>query len=543
MSEAPEPVAADLVAALADADAHPEDASAGRGVDVVQTHLSWVFLTGERVYKLRKAVDLPFARFGARAERNADCLREVALNRRLSPDVYLGVAPLLRIDGRWRVGAVGEALAETGQGPTPEHCVVMRRLPGGRDALSLLESGELGAAHLDAVAALVAAFHARVGLGRPAPFGAEEWRARVAGPVLANFASLAESALPEIDPGWLARVEGAARAWLEAAAGRIEARRSGMRIVDGHGDLHLAHVWFEAGPERPLLVDCIEFNEDLRRIDAASEVAFLAMDLAYRGRFRLAERFLRVYAREADDFGLYGVVDGFASYRAAVRAKVAALAVRDPAIEPAQRAAATRSAADHLALAEALLRPRRGGALVLTCGIVGTGKSTVAEALADATGGAVISSDRTRKRLAGLAATARAGAAPEGGIYDRARSDATYAGLLERAAPVVAAGRTAVLDATYAQRARREAARAWAAARGVPALLVEVRCRRETALGRLARREAEGRDPSDAGPALYDFSAAGFEATDEWPRPLRVVASTEDPGWREALAEVAARVR
>jgi predicted kinase len=419
----------------------------------------------------------------------------------------------------------------------------MRRLADGRDALSLLDSGELGDAHLDAVAALVAGFHARVGLGQPAPFAADEWRERVSRPVLANFASLAESKLPEIDPAWLARVEDAARAWLEDAAERIEARRRGMRIVEGHGDLHLAHVWFEAGPERPLLVDCIEFNEDLRRIDAASEVAFLAMDLAYRGRFRLAERLLRVYAREADDFGLYGVVDGFASYRAAVRAKVAALAARDTAIEPEQRAAATRSAVDHLALAEALLRPRRAAGLVVLCGIVGTGKSTVAEAVAAEVGGVAISSDRTRKRLAGLAPTDRAGAEPEGGIYDRATSDAVYAGLLERAAALVEAGRTAVLDASHATRGRREAARAWALARGLPALLVEVRCRRDTALARLARREAEGRDPSDAGPALYEFSARRFEPPDEWPRPLRAVVSTDDDAWRTQLPEFGARLR
>src|SRR5262245_47759936 len=145
--------------------AYPHDASAAAGVEWVQTHLSHVFLTRERVYKLRKAVDLGFVCFAERAERNADCLREVALNRRLAPDVYLGVAPIEVSPSGARVGSLGQALSGDG-----EHCVVMRRLPAGRDALSLLERGCLPVQGLDRAAEAIAAFHARHGLGSPAPF-------------------------------------------------------------------------------------------------------------------------------------------------------------------------------------------------------------------------------------------------------------------------------------------------------------------------------------------------------------------------------------
>jgi aminoglycoside phosphotransferase family enzyme len=159
--------------ALAAPDAYPDDPSAALGVEQVQTHLSHVFLTGRRVYKFRKAVDLGFVCFTARAERNADCLREVSLNRRLAPDVYLGVAPLLRAPVR--IGPVAEALAqEPGGGPEAEHCVVMRRLPTGRDALTLLTRGALSGEQIERAAALVARFHDRHGLGTPAPFTAEE---------------------------------------------------------------------------------------------------------------------------------------------------------------------------------------------------------------------------------------------------------------------------------------------------------------------------------------------------------------------------------
>lgn len=159
----------------------------------------------------------------------------------LAPDVHLAVAPLLRRNGRWQVGEVGEELsAAEGPAGTPEHCVVMRRLRSGADAQSLLEE-----------------------------------------------------------------------------------RRVTGRAVNGHGDLQFAHVWFDGPAFEPSIIDCTEFNEDVRRIDAASEVAFLAMDIRYRGQHELAEQFLARYAHRADDFSLYALVDYFAGCRAAIRAKVA----------------------------------------------------------------------------------------------------------------------------------------------------------------------------------------------------------------------------
>jgi predicted kinase len=340
------------------------------------------------------------------------------------------------------------------------------------------------------------------------------------------------------------RLEGVARLEgerLRALAPRFEARRLAGRAVDGHGDAHLQHVWFEAAGAEPLLIDCLEFDEELRRIDVASEVAFLAMDLAYRGAHALAERFLARYATETDDFDLYGVVDYFVGYRALVRAKVAGIAARDAGIAPAQRAAAERSAAAHLELAERALRQPRRGALVVLCGVVGTGKSTVAAALAEASGGVVISSDRTRKRMAGLAPTERPVAPLAGGIYAEETSDRVYRGLLERAGPVVESGRVAILDAAFAQAQRRRAALAWAGDRGIPTLLVEVACSRPVALERLARREAEGRDASDAGPALHAWSVRSFEPPDDWPAARRVLLATDDPSWRDRVPALVAR--
>lgn len=522
----------ELERALLDPAAYPGDPTAAAGVEVVQTHISWVFLTRERVYKVRKAVDLGFLDFSTRAARNADCAREVALNRRLAPDVYLGVAPLAPGDGGLRVGPPGEALAPG----APEHCVVMRRLPDGGDALARLARGALEPTHLDAVAERVAAFHDANGLGAPAPFTREEWRARITGPVADNFTSLDASLAGAPEREALARVRARTADFERRHDARFEARRRAGRAVDGHGDLHLAHVWFEGESRDPVIIDCIEFSERLRRIDAASEVAFLAMDLAYRERSDLAERFLRRYARERDDFDLYAVVDYFVAYRAGVRAKVAALAAAEREIPAEQRARAAESARRHLAFAAGALERPRAGALLLVCGVVGSGKTTVAELVADVLGGAVVSSDRVRKRLAGLAPLDRPRAGFERGIYTPERSKQVYGGLLERAEPIVASGRVAILDATWARAAQRAEALAWARARGIPALLVEARCGREVALERLSRRRREGRDPSDAGPELYDRSEAGFERPDEWPAARRLAVATDAEGWRSRAA-------
>ena len=525
--------------ALAAPSAHPGDASAAGGVEWVQTHLSHVFLTSARVYKFRKAVDLDFVRFTQRAERDADCLREVALNRRLAPDVYLGVAPLLRAPVR--IGPIGETIArEAEQGPAAEYCVVMRRLPAGRDALSLLERGALSAAQIDRAAARIARFHAAHALGTPAPFSADDWRRRCVEPVEDNLRLLADAPPGLIAADTLAELASRTRAFARAHAARFERRRLAGRAVDAHGDLHLQHLWYESDDGEPIAIDCLEFSEALRRIDVAAEVAFPAMDLRYRGAVALAERFLRRYARESDDFDLYAVVDYFASYRAGVRAKVASIAAADASMAPAQRARAAESARRHLALALEQLAPRGHAALLLVGGIVGTGKSTAAAELADVLEGVVVASDRVRKRQAGLAPTARTHAGLDADLYAPAQNERVLDGLFERAAPVLASGRVALLDATWSRAADRARARAFAQASGIPALFIETRCAASVARERLARREAAGRDASDAGPAFYDRSVERFEPPREWPAAQLRVVHTDRDDWRRELRAIAA---
>lgn len=506
------------------------EGAAGHPVEEIQTHLSYVFLVGERVVKLHKPVDLGFVDFSTRRLRNEDALREIEIGRRLSPDVYLGVAPV-EPDGQggWRVGA----LAETVPDPEVETLVVMRRLPAGRDALSLLEREELTAAQLVRVAACVARFHRSQGLGTPAPWSPSEWRERIAAPMRANVESLSRT----LGASAVSRLGAQFEERLAALSASLERRRLDGRAVDGHGDLHLQHVWFEADGEELRLIDALAFSEDLRQIDAASEVAFLAMDLAFRGRNDLAEVFLFHYVRASGDTGLYEVVDLFEAYRAAVRAKVAALASLDPEVSPPQRERAHESAVRHLRFAEGLLVAPGPGRLVLVCGTVGSGKSSVARELARRAGGLVIASDLLRKEAAG---TSRLRSdLLDAGLYSARRRAAVYDAMLEAARAPLRAGRVVILDATFAARRQRDAARAFALEEGAEARLVEVRVHDAEARRRLERRRREGRDPSDAGPEMLAPSRRRFEPPVEWPWSHRSVLRTDRPGWRRGLDALA----
>jgi aminoglycoside phosphotransferase family enzyme/predicted kinase len=540
MSDSQFPLTAKVMAELETPEAYLGDASAPAGIERLQTHISYLFLTADRVYKFRRDVDLGFVCFRTREERNADCLREVALNRRLAPDVYLGVAPLIFSGGCARIGELGEELFRGADGEAAEHCVVMRRLAAGGDALRLLETGSLSVTQLDPVAALVARFHDASGLGAPAPFTREQWQERCRKPSEDCYRQLLapETAEPLRSASRLAL--GRTREVARSLEDSFERRRVSGLAVDAHGDMHLEHIWFEPGAPLPVIIDCLEFNSELRQIDAASEVAFTAMDLRYRDAPRLAEHYLRVYARERDDFGLYDVVDYFLSYRAAVRAKIAAIAASDPVMDKGRRERAYESALRHVELASRALDCADSGHLVLVGGAVGSGKTSVAEAVADAVSGVVISTDRVRKRRAGLPASARPGEQQTSQLYSGEEKHAVYQAVVERARPVLLSGRTAVLDGTFSRREDRELARALAADTGAGCFFLEARCAPEVAIARLEQRSREGRDASDAGPERHRPSLQEFADLRDWPQQRRAVVRTDAKDWRSSLPETLA---
>jgi aminoglycoside phosphotransferase family enzyme/predicted kinase len=479
---------------LARPDAYP--APRPSRVTQVTTHISWVFLTDRDAWKLKRPVDYGFVDYSTLERRRRCCEDEVRLNRRLAPDVYLGVVPVRLNPGGHGFGPDGTIV---------DYAVRMGRLPEERSADAMLRRGALTPDHLERLAARLARFFASAA---PAP---------EAGAIEAIRENVAEN-FAQVEPfvGRFVPREtfDAVRRWqlglLEREPDRFVARVAQGRIRDGHGDLRLEHVYFE-GEADPIAIDCVEFNDRLRHGDAASDVAFLAMELTARSRRDLAEGFLAAYAREADDHDLYAVVDFYAGYRAWVRGKVAAFLAADPST-PAEKAARKADEARALfRLARTYTDGPAGAPLVIAVGgVIGSGKSTLAEGLSRASGVAVVSSDRVRKSLAGIGATDRAPAA----AYSADFSARTFDEVFRRAAVVLGSGRGVILDATFRERALRLRARDLARHHGRRFLFAETVSDDATLRERL-RRRAAGPSVSDAGESLLERVRAEFEPVTE----------------------------
>ena len=530
----------ELLEALSKPATFPHDPSAEKGIEHVETHISHLFLTRDRVYKFRKTVRLPFLSFETREARIADCVSELRLNRRLSPEVYLGLASIEPTPSGFEVGALIEPEQVD---PQREICTVMVRLEERHNAKTMLERGTLAASHLELVADRLADFHASASLGTPAPGEAEAFVLRVE-KAIEDSLDLARTWPPSRIEA--REIEGLARAYRDACQARSPTLRERHRIgrlVDGHGDLHLEHVWFDPRCPVPQFIDCLEFDAGLRSIDVAAEIAFLLMDLEYRGESRLADDFLAHYARRTDDFLLFEVIDLFLSHRALIRGTVAAIAGENTSLPETRREAAWQSAVRHFDLASAYLAGPRDPGCILLCGTVGSGKSSVARSLGEALPALVLSSDETRKRRAGLAPTARLDAAERDTFYSAESRREVYEGLIDRAACVLRSGRSVILDATFSSGHDRALARELAMRLEVPCVLVESGCDPAIARGRLEARQEHGQDASDAGPERLEASLASFEAPSEWPTAQRWKVETDREDWRTGIPDLAAQLR
>lgn len=477
------------LAALAAPGCYPHAPAAVR---VLQTHLSVVCLAGDLVYKLKKPVTLPFVDFAPLRARRQACRDEVRLNRRLCPDVYLGTAALRQLpDGGLRFAPLGD---DDGDGDL-DVAVVMRRLPQARMLDELLRTGATTADEVRGLARHIAGFHARC--ERPDAHGA-----LAAADLLARFAdenfaqALPLAAAAGLPPALLAALAAASRRGLPRLLPRLHARARAGRVVDGHGDLHARNVCMTAPPA---VYDCIEFEPRFRVADVAAEVAFLAMDLRYRGAPELARVFVEAYAAAGGDHELPTLLPWLCSYRAMVRAKVAAVAAGDAGLPPADRDGARRSAVAHLRLAAAYGIEAAGPRWLVLCGPPASGKSTIAAALRAATGWPAPATDAVRKRLAGIAPEQRADAA----CYTPEFTARTYAAVFAEAAAATAAGAAVVvLDGNFPTPALRAAAAAAATAAGARAVVLHVEVDAPTALARAAARAARGGAASDADAAV-----------------------------------------
>ena len=487
-------------------------------VSLAATHASWVFLTDTEAWKVKRPVDYGFLNFTSLDGRRHFCEEEIRLNRRLAPGVYLGVEPV-RLDAR------GHSLARGGE--IADYAVRMKRLPEAASALALCRAGALQDEHLARLARHLTRFY-RMARETPRYGSLETVRANVK----ENFSQVEPFLGRWLDEPTFRAVREWQERFLAEHAERFEARAAAGRIKEGHGDLRLEHVYLLG--DETLVIDCIDFNERFRNGDAASDVAFLAMDLDHEEKPELSAWFLSRFALESSDYDLYAVVDFYLCYRAWVRGKVACFVAADPSTPLEKQARKAEEARTHFALALAYTRPWFEDPWVVAVGgIIGSGKTTLADALSRDLGFPLVSADATRKSLAGLAPTERGGEE----IYTSDFSRRTFREMFRRAGVVLGSGRGVILDSTFRGRDLRLEARDLAVRHGRPFLFVEARCDEETIRERLRRRSGAP-SVSDAGEPLLAYFQREFEPVTEFGPGEHLVVDTAG-----ALAEQGAAVR
>jgi aminoglycoside phosphotransferase family enzyme/predicted kinase len=482
-------VSQSLIAALQNPALFPH---AVEGFELIETHISWVLLTGTYVYKFKKPVNFGFLDFTTLAAREHFCQEELRLNQRLTDDLYLEVIP---------VTGTAEAPQLGGDGDVIEYAIKMRQFPQSGLLSTLQANGELTTDQIDEIARQIAHFH----LSAPKVPAENELGSpdSVMAPVLQNFEQIRPLISEKAD---LLQLD-ALQAWAESSFERLKPLLS-QRKADGfirecHGDIHLGNITLIEG--KVVIFDCIEFNEPFRMTDVYADIAFLAMDLEDRGLKSLSRRLISQYLELTGDYQGLELLSFYKAYRALVRAKVALFSLPADA-DPVQRGATLRQYRNYANLAESYSAiPSRF--LVITHGVSAVGKSHVAMRLVESLGAIRLRSDVERKRL-----FSEQGA--DTGLYADDASTATYARLHELADGILRAGFPVVIDATYLKREQRSAAAKVAEATGVPFLILDCQAPHAVIAGWLAQRQAQNIDPSDATLEVIEAQQANREALD-----------------------------
>jgi aminoglycoside phosphotransferase family enzyme/predicted kinase len=472
-----------LIAALQRPDAYPHAVS--EPIRIAETHISWVVLTGEFAYKIKKPIKLSFLDYSTLERRHQLCEEELRLNRRLAPGLYLGVSAIGGEPGHPRID----------DGSTPlEYAVRMRQFSPADELSALLAARSVTPDDVTALGTGIARFHAAAA---PVPAGSAHGRAETAHRVtMDNFTEL--RALPE-GAGWasqLAALESRIAALHRELRPLMDERRETGRVRECHGDLHCGNVVRWAGALTPF--DGIEFEPGLRFIDVINDIAFLTMDLAERGHVDLRRAVLQAWTDTSGDWTGLPLLPYYESYRALVRAKVDALrALQLEAGSPA-RAAAVADCRRYLDWATARVAGRRP-VLLITCGLSGSGKTWLARRLAAHLDALHLRSDVERKRLAGLAAHEDSRSPPDAGIYTLEFNERTYRRLHDCASASLAAGEPTIVDAAFLRSHERQSFLKLALQSNVPFAIVHCHAPGTVLRDRVSARAASGGDASEAG--------------------------------------------
>lgn len=501
-----------LVRSLLDPAAWPH---AVDGLRMLETHISWVFLTGEFAYKIKKPLKLAFLDFSTLELRRRCCEEEIRLNRRWAPQLYLDVVP---ISGSASAPQVG------GDGAPIEYAVRMRQFPQSALLSERLAAGLIDSDDMLELAEMIADRHASAPLHRETRFGSA---AAITRPMRENFVYLD----PCLDEPTLSKL----RDWTDAELTRCEtvmdARLRHGFVRACHGDLHLRNlVQLDDGI---VAFDCVEFSDELRILDVISDLSFLTMDLAAAQRADLARTVLNRYLEVSGDYAGMQVYGLYFVYHCLIRAKVDAIraAERGPE-EERQRQADLDSMRHYCDVAERWI-DRPGTALIVMHGFSGSGKTWVSSRLLRSIYAVRIRSDIERKRLYGYGERASSGSAPGAGLYRADKSAATHRRMFELAGRLLDSGHRVILDASFLDADERRRARSLAADHGVPYLLVDVDAPRQLLEKRIEARQAESTDASEANVDVLDYQRQHADPLDAVDAPVVHFTSRDDSDVRD----------
>ena len=513
-----------IIEDLLDTRAYPEKTSQ---VEIIQTHISYIFLTDHFVYKIKKPVNFGFLDFTTLENRRHFCEEEVRLNRRLSPDVYLDVIPVTMGENGLRFGGDGEPV---------EYAVHMKRLDEKRFLSTLLEKGKVAPAEMDRVAQKIAAFH------RQAPTSPEialtGGRKAVIFNTRENFQQIEPHVGKTLDRETFHRIRDYTEAFIEVNSDLFRERETGGWIRDGHGDLHTQHICLD---EKIQIFDCIEFNERFRFGDILCDAAFLVMDLDRLGHGGLSRAFRSAYLDLMDQREQEALLNFFCCYRAVVRGKVEGFRSLDPNIPGREALEAQQSASAFHRLALRYARTLFPVTLVVGCGLMGSGKSSAANSLGRLLDLEILSSDRIRKELAGISSD-DARHVPFGeDIYSAQFTARTYGELFGTAEKHLSEGKSVFIDASFIDPDRRAEAMELARKRNVRGILVHFHADEEELRSRLRKRAGEKTAISDGREEILAEQVRAFREPDDIPRDSLLSVDTSR-GKRETVRAIYSRL-
>lgn len=484
--------------------AHPAES-----IQVIETHISWVILTGKFAYKIKKPVDLGFVDFSTFERRHHFCLEELRRNRAFSDDLYLEVVPITR---------QGNALQVGGQGEPIEYAVKMRQFDGDQLGSQLLKTGQLLPGEIDRLAERVGQIHERAAKAVGQGWGTAD---HIRQPALDNFAALRPLIRESQRLAQLDELERWTYRHCDHLRQLMDDRKAAGFVRECHGDLHLGNIVRWRGALIPF--DCIEFNPHFYWIDVISEIAFLVMDLDDHERSDLGWRFLNAWLQASGDYAGMRLLPFYLVYRALVRAKVCELRLHQAGLLAIEKQHLAAEWHGYLDMATRYTQPRPV-TLTITHGLSGSGKTWGTQRLIEQTGQVRIRSDVERKRIFGVQTLDHSSQEVGEGLYSASAGEATYERLETLARGVMKAGFPVVVDATFLKRERRARFRRLAVELNVPFQILTFEANPAVLRKRILQRQQESLDASDATLATLEHQLRIIEPLDAIEQEFAVVS-------------------